>query len=255
MLYRFFRISTAQLAYYRANFFLVVSYWLVSLFVLVVFWKVLFSFLPKSIGEWSFSQLCILNSLCYISWGFFVFFWGLHQIPQKVIGGTLDKFLARPISPLVGLLGEEIHLEGIYEIIAGISGICLFSWNYGFRPSFGQVFFSFLALIFGTLILVFLHGVISLGSFWFGRVDNLRNIIDTMDEFQKYPLTFYPKSFHFFLMFLVPLYFPGSFAARIYLGMPIPSLHWVFFLLSFLFWAGLFVIVYSQCLKRYEANG
>lgn len=255
ILKRFFKIAFCNLTHYRSNFLFVIFYWLISLSILVIFWKVLFQFLPTNIGEWDFPKLCILNSICYISWGFFVFFWGFHQIPQKVVSGGLDKFLTRPISPILGLLGEEIHLEAIYEILAGFIGLFLFSWYYSLLPNLPHFLISLAVLLLGTINIVLFHGAISLSSFWFGKIDSLQHIVDTMDEFQKYPLSFFPRGLHWFLMFMLPLYFPGAFAAKIYLGYSLPLTHWVAFAGSLLIWFGIFFILYNQCLKRYEANG
>lgn len=255
ILFRFIRIAFCHLTYFRINFFLIIGYWLISLSVLVIFWKALFQFLPQGIGDWDFPKLCLLNSICYLSWGTFVFFWGLYQIPKKVISGDLDKFLARPISPLIGLLGEGIHLEGIYEMLSGLIGLIAISWYYSLIPTASQVALSLFAMMLGTLALVFLHGVISISSFWVGRIDSLRQIIDSLDEFQKYPLSFYPMNIRWVLMIIVPLYFPGSFAASLYLGIVVPLWHWAALLMTVLFWGGLFCVLYQRGLRRYEANG
>ena len=179
-----------------------------------------------------------------------MFFWGLHQIPGKVVEGQLDRFLSRPISPLVGLLGEEIHLEALYEIVAGVFSLVLVCAVYSLWPDFGDLLAALAALVAGTLILVLVHGVISLSSFWFGRLEALQSIVDEMDDFQKYPLSFYPRNFRWFLIFVLPLYFPGAFAAKLYLGMEVEARMWLF-----LGCLALFLILYRRCLAHYEANG
>lgn len=252
---RFLRLAVARLAYYRINFLAVVGYWLVSLFVLVVFWKVVFRFLPERLGDWDFPRLCILNSMCYVSWGIFVFLWGLYQIPVKVVSGDLDKYLSRPISPLIGVIGEEIRLEGVYEVTAGIFGVVLFTLTYQLYPTFLHCIECIFAILMGTITLAFLHGSISLAAFWIGRVDSMRYIVDSMDEFQKYPISLFPTGLKFVLMSIVPLYFPGTFAAQIYLGHQPPLWHWVLFGAITLGWSCLFAALYGRCLRRYEANG
>lgn len=255
ILKRYLRIAFCNLTHSRVNLFGLLFYWFVSLSVLIIFWQALFQYLPAQIGIWDFPKLCILNSICYISWGIFVFFWGLHQIPQKVISGELDKFLARPISPLLGLIGEEIRFIALYEIIAGIISATIFSYYYEIPITLVKTAFASACLLLGTLIMVLVHGCISLSSFWFGRIDSLQQIIDSMDEFQKYPLSFYPKNFRWFLFFVIPLYFPGSLTAQVFLDMPIPAIEWVFFAFAFCFWLAAFLLLYRKCLYHYEANG
>ena len=255
ILKRYVQIAFKNFVNYRTNFIMVVLYWFVSLGVLVIFWKALFRYLPQGMNVWDFPRLCVLNSVCYISWGLFVLFWGLHQIPQKVINGEVDKYLSRPMSPLTGFLGEGIYLECIYEILSGIISIVLIVVYYSINISFINIIQFSVVIFLSTLVIVLIHGCLSLLAFWFGKIDSLQSILDDLDNFQKYPLVFFPKNIKLFLIFVVPLYFPGSFSTKILLGIPVPSWHWGALIACFIFWGGVFFIMYKRCLIRYEANG
>ncbi|MBI3534247.1 MAG: ABC-2 family transporter protein [Deltaproteobacteria bacterium] len=251
----FLRIAYANLLHARINFFAIVAYWAVSLGVLIVFWKTLFQFLPVSIGVWNFPRLCILNSFCYISWGVFVFFWGMHRIPEKVVAGQLDKFLSRPIHPLLGLVGEELNLIGVYEVIAGLAALITICIHYAIYPNFVGVLLSTVALVLGTLGIVIVHGVVSLFSFWLGRVDAIQGVLDHFDEFQRYPIDFYSSWLQKILKYIVPIYFPGTFAARIFLNLTVHWSEWLLLFIVLSVWVGIFIFLYRKCMVRYEANG
>lgn len=255
ILNQYMRIATKNLLQYKVNFVFILIYWALSLSLLIVFWKVLFQHLPESLGDWDFYSLCILNSICYISWGIFVFFWGIHQIPQKVFRGEIDKFLSRPMPVLLGLFGEGLNFTAVYEILAGFLSLLLFTfWQQDF-PNILQAFLFLVALIGGTLAVVLVHGCISLLSFWFGKISFVQSFIDDLDDFQKYPISFYPAKIQYFLIFILPIYFPGSFAAKIYLGLAIPNWHWVAFGVCLLVWSIIFMVLYKACLRKYEAHG
>jgi len=218
--------------------------------MLIIFWRVIFRFLPDFIKDWDFKRLIGLNSICYISWGFFTLFWGIHNIPEKVIKGELDKFLARPMSIMVGLIGEGIRLEAVYEIFTGIVSLVMITVYYNIRPSLIDIFLGLSALIIGTTVVILVHGTVSLLSLWIGRMEHFQSVIDGFDDFQKYPLEFFPGKIHFFLLYILPLYFPGAFATKLYFGMKIPVWHYVSLLGVLIFWTLAFSLTYKYSKKK-----
>jgi ABC-2 type transport system permease protein len=249
----FFRIAMKRLVYFRASFVFMLAYWIVSISILFFFWNTVLASQSKILG-WSIGELCFLNSLAYISWGLFVVFWGFRTIPDKVRSGAIDKYLMRPVSPLIAVLGEEIHLTGLYEVFAGCLAmwICIIAFN--LKIQLIGIFGALVALFLGTFTILVIHGCVSLLGFWFGRVSAIQKIVDQMDEFQRYPIQFFGGSAQKLLIFVMPVYFPGTLAASSLLGKPALENAFAFLVAVCIFWIAVFILLYRKALVRYESS-
>ena len=244
-------LSLKSLMAFRFQFVSYILHWIISLFINSFFWWIMFKHLPKSIGEWNFYDLCLLNSLCYISWGIFTIFWGFHLIPDKIINGQMDKFLCRPMSPLIGLIGEGFYPSAIYEIISGLGLVIFFMHLSEQAFSLKLIFLSSLAILMGTYCVILFHAIIALLSLWLGRINILQSMLHELDEFQRYPSNFFPKKISMLLKVGIPLYFPGTFACSILLEKHILPYDWILLIGLCCIFTLLFIFIYSESLKNY----
>lgn len=251
----FWKLSFRKLSEFRTNVVLIFTQWIISIAIILVFWKTIFQYI-NVLKDWNFPELAILNAMCYISWGIFILFNGFYALPRKVLRGALDKYLCRPINPLIGLIGEEFRLEAFYQIFAGILIIILVVIAYQLNISPINFLIGIIFMSSATLIIVLIHGVIALSSFWLGKITALQQFLDDFDEFQRYPVNFFPSTLRIFLTFIFPVALAGSYPVSIMLDKTTNWWPWVAvsLLLSCL-WFVFFIILWKRALVRYESLG
>ena len=212
----------------------------------------------KTLGipGWSFEQFILFQ-------GTFIFVMGFNRMTQislawKVIyevrEGTFDKFLIKPYNPLLYLTVTSWDLEGIGDLLVGVSllvwsfaklGISIVSFNF-----VSYVFLVLLAILFTYSIMVLISSLSFVVVKSFALFDIFFNLIET----GRYPATIYNYGFRFFVSFLFPIAIASTFPATALLKgysllgiltIALPVL--AFFIVSVVFW--------SIAMKKYSSAG
>lgn len=120
----------------------------------------------------------ILDSLWMCS-----YFFGVIGIPEKILTGKLDIYIARPINTLFFVSFENMDLGSFFLTIPGIMMLVYSAAKLKIAVTPGKIF-GYMLLICVMLILIFnLMVILRSAAFWVARVDSLNDFENEMINF------------------------------------------------------------------------
>lgn len=193
---------------YRANLLLMACGGLAYQGVGFIFvWVVIDRF--GAIGGWSLAEVAFLYGLRLTAHGVFV--WFLNQmmvVDQVVREGEFDRYLVRPVNPLVQLMTRGVQLTVVGDLIGGIGLLVAAAAMIDIDWSAGAVAFLVLAILGGGLVEGACQLIAGSLSFRILSTNSLRFSLDDMfNTFGGYPLKIFPVVARFGLTFVLPLAF------------------------------------------------
>ncbi|ADD40239.1 ABC transporter permease [Stackebrandtia nassauensis] len=181
-------------------------------------WVILARF--DAIAGWSISDMALLYGMRLCSHGLWVVLLSpLSQLSRYIREGTFDRFLVRPVNPLVQLMTTRIWFAPVGDLIGGIVllGVAVTLVNVEWTA--WKVAFLIVALIGGAL----LEGGVQLGlsctSFRFVKADQLRFTTDQIfSMFGNYPAKIFGGIGLWALTAVIPVVFVAYLPASVLLG-------------------------------------
>ncbi|WP_200919279.1 ABC transporter permease [Curtobacterium sp. Leaf261] len=172
------------------------------------------------IAGWSTAQIAFLYGLRLTAHGVGTSLFGQHLATDSVIRlGEYDRFLLRPVSPLVQLLTRYFNLGTLGDLALGFGilgtaiGLAPIDWT----P--GLVVLTVAAVVGGGLVEAGLQIGLAGLSFRLGSTRDLKVTVDnTFTDFGAYPLPVFGPAGVFALTFALPLAFVAYLPATIVLG-------------------------------------
>jgi len=208
-----------------------------------------------SISGWSFPQVLFIVGLSNLSWGLYFFFFPVMMLEKFVLNGDFDKFLIKPINPLLQLITSRIAFENIGDIIVGLSLITASSIMLGLDWNFLNIILFALFIASGTVILLSITLIVASVAFWTTKSNALLNIVFRLSNISEYPLEIYNFATVFFISFVVPFAFVNYYPAQLFIGKGIaPNLAYLTPVVAII----TFAIAYSIWklgLKNYQSTG
>lgn len=246
---------------YRANFLVMVLWGLVYQGTGFVFiWVVLSRF--EAIAGWTLGEVAFLYGLrltAHALWG--VFFGNLLYIDMKVRHGEFDRYLVRPLAPLLQIVTERLQVNMLGDLAGGIVLFAAANVMVGIDWSPVAVTYLILALLGGALLEAGVKLLVASFSFRLLNVGNLYWMLDGIlfNQFGNYPLKIFSVTLQFLLTFGLPLAFVAYFPASVLLARTEElSMHPVFAYLAPLagiVWFGLAYLVFQHELRNYQSAG
>lgn len=211
-----------------------------------------------TLGEWSLQEIALFYGSVNISFSIADgVSRGFHLFSNLVKSGDFDRFLLRPRSFFLQIMGTELQLlrfgrlaQGLFVLIWALASLDI--------PILSS---NFLLLILSTcgMVLVFVSLFIIQASISFWSIESL----EFMNSFTyggvqlgQYPITIYKKWFQKIFMFVIPIavvsYFPLSYT----LGKS--DMHWLitfcFPFIGFVFF-GLSLLFFRVGVRHYKSTG
>ena len=203
---------------YRANFLIMVLMGIVYQCTGFAFiWVVLARF--QALGGWTLGEVAFLYGLRLTMHALNgAITGGLYNLEWKVRQGEFDRFLVRPLSPLLQLMCERVHVSIVGDLIGGLAlfaaaaSLVTVNWT----PL--ALLYLALALFGGALIELALRVLFSALAFRFLSANAFMFVLDTVfSNFANYPLKIFGSVLEFLLTFGVPLAFMAYFPAVVLL--------------------------------------
>ncbi len=154
-----------------------------------------------------------------------VFLLGLHVglvIPnltafsRRVLLGSLDFVLLRPLDAQFLLMFERVSLWGLPDLLAG-AGLVLYAAR-ALGLEGGRVLAFFLLLFLAGLLFYLLAFLVSLLAIWVVYVHNLINFLANFLRAGQYPAGAYGPGLRLFFTLVVPVYWMTTVPAEVALG-------------------------------------
>lgn len=170
----------------------------------VIWW--LFFGLAGDIRGWTLGDVTQLFGIVAVAYGTYAtFFGGARHLAKFALDGSLDIYLGRPRSPLVGILFSRSDPTGIGDIV---SGIALVAWSAD-GPAEIALALAFAAL--GASVLVSTYVAINCLVFWTsGTVRVLDQLFDGFMTLSSFPQIGMPGIIQVLLYTALPAAFVGN---------------------------------------------
>ncbi|MFE2290537.1 ABC transporter permease [Streptomyces sp. NPDC059452] len=182
---------------------------------LAFIWAVLDRF--GQVGGWGLGEIAFLYGIRLTAHGL----WLLpgHQlihVDEVVIEGEYDRYLVRPVPPLVQLLTRRVRLSSLGDLAGGVVLLSIASASAPVDWSPGAVGFLLLAVVGGALVEGALQLAASALVFRMKRVSPIKFAIDMIfNDFGNYPLKIFGPVAGFGLTFVFPLAFVAYLPATV----------------------------------------
>lgn len=240
---------------YKLDFLMGVSAHIARQTVGILFLSIIYTNTP-ALNGWTYHQSLMLYGFALIPAGLDEFFLrNIWTLPNKYVRmGNLDRLLLRPINPLYAITVDGTNLHGFILSIYGII-VCVYSGielNLVFTP---MTFLWILVLIIcATSIYFSITILMATFSFWFIDVMSSMVLIESLNQFLKYPLAIYPYALQILLTWIIPYAFTSYFPVEFILGGSLAAYAYItpVIALLLLFIASRFFVF---GLKRYSSAG
>lgn len=141
----------------------------------------------------------------------------LWAVGQRLVRkGEFDKYMTRPISPLIYCALETFQVDGFGEMLIGILLMANTWQTVAWTPL--KAFAFIISIPFATLIYTALKIILSSLAFWMKQSGSLLYVFYQVNGFSKYPVTIYNFPVRFLISFIVPFaftaYYPASFLLK-----------------------------------------
>jgi ABC-2 type transport system permease protein len=245
---------------YRANFLIMVLMgvvWQGTGFAFI--WVVLSRF--QALAGWTLGEVAFLYGLRLIMHALTGVLAGdLHSLEWKVRQGDFDRYLVRPMPPLLQLLCQGMYVSIFGDLIGGLGLFVAASVLVSIDWTPLAIFYLVLALLGGALIELSLRLLFSALAFRFLSTSGFMFLLDTLfTNFGNYPLKIYGSVLEFLFTFGLPLAFTAYFPATVLLGrtgeLRVSPLFAYGAPLAGILWLGLALLVFQREMHHYQSSG
>jgi ABC-2 type transport system permease protein len=245
---------------YRANFVLGVVFGLIYQCTGFVFiWVVLSRF--EAVGGWSLGEVAFLYGLRLVMHALNGFFsGGLFEVEWRVRQGEYDRYLVRPLAPLLQILTQHAPNSALGDLLGGVALFVAATTLVAVSWTPAAILYLVLAVIGGALIEFAIRMFCASLAFRFLSAQPALSLVDEiLSNFGNYPLTIFGGVLQFLLTFGLPLAFMAYFPAVVLLGRGAElQVHPLFAYTTPLFgaiWLALAVAVFRREQRFYKSAG
>lgn len=207
----YWKANWAAAMEYRASFLMQFFGMFLNDGIWVLFWSLYFTRFPVVKG-WTLEDLILLWSIVTASFGLaYGLFYNGSRVPELVVQGQLDYYLALPKPVLLHLVVSQFRFFALGDAIFGPVLLLLFV-----KLTLVKVFIYILVVLLGAGI--FLGFGITVGSlvFFLGQAEGLAgNLITVLVHFATYPTGIFSKGVRVLLFTLIPAGFVATLPVEI----------------------------------------
>jgi ABC-2 type transport system permease protein len=183
-----------------------------------VFGLFLFYRTGYKLGGWTWEQAMLVMGLFTLMEGVAAAFLNpnLGRIVRHVQTGTLDFVLLKPIDSQFWLSTRNFSPWGLPDVLFGLIVIGYAGTRLGFGPL--QYARGLVPLALGMAVLYSLWFLLGTTSIWFVKIYNVTEVLRSLLEAGRFPLSAYPMAYQFFFTFVVPVAFLTTVPAQAMIG-------------------------------------
>lgn len=258
-IYIYFRMMSQHLKTmleYQADFIIAMVAAMLTQVLGFIFLWVLYERIPDIQG-WLFWEVAFIYAMVFFTEGFAsLFFEGIWHVSGMVNRGELDRLLVRPISPVLQVLGSAVGMNGIGNLFVG--GIIIFQ---AFRHievdwTLGKIGIALILLVSAVVVRTSVYFAACSTVFWTRSPGNaFGNLVHTLSDFAKFPLTIYSLGIQVLITIIVPFAFISFFPASYLFAKEDWALIGLLTPLAAIYCATLSVWIFNKGLRKYESAG
>jgi ABC-2 type transport system permease protein len=206
-------------------------------------WVVMHTF--PSLAGWGLAEIAFLYGLRLTAHALAMIpLMSVHDIHSVVRNGEFDRFLLRPLNPLVQLMGNRMGISQFGDLLVGVTLLAVAGQNAHVQWNAWLIAFCFVAIIGGALIEAAFF--VALCSLSLRMIDTfaLRVFVDDIfSKFGSYPMKIFGSTVEWLLTFVLPVAFVAYVPSGVVLGkldnpwaLAAPLLGVVLVALAYLIW-------------------
>ena len=256
-LYRTFLVQRLKaMMEYRIDFLTGAASFLINQITNVVFISIIFSQIP-SLDGYLYEEILFIYGFSLIPKGLdHLLTDNLWKVAWFIVRkGDFDKYLTRPIHPLVHVIMEDFQPDAFGELLIGIvlmgsaASALMLEWTVV------KVLLMLIAVIFGALIFTGIKIIGAAIALWIKQSGSILQIFYLTSDFAKYPVTIYSSFVRNIVTYIIPFAFTAYYPAAYLLRgeNPVMGIGGVVVAGSVLLTVG--ILVWNRGLRAYESAG
>lgn len=127
--------------------------------------------------------------------------------------GDFDKYMTRPIDPLLHVIMEGFEPDALGELLTGIVLVAASSAKMGLALTGIQVLLGLVAIVAGTLIYTGIKIIFASVALWTKRSGSLLHMVYMTSDFAKYPVSIYNEFVKSLVTYAIPFAFTAFYPA------------------------------------------
>lgn len=215
----YLRLGALNEAQYRVNFWLQLLQSLVALGTAIAVIALVFRF-TDDLGGWSVDELLIVLGIHVALGGLIqaVIQPNMQQFMTDVREGTLDFVLLKPVDAQLLMSLRRLAFWKLVDVAVGAGVIVVGAVRLGDAIGILAYLAFAVTVLLGAVIVYSFWLVISVGSFWFVKLDFVVELFDGLYQAGRWPVTLYPGWLRAVFTVLVPLAFAVTVPAEALAG-------------------------------------
>lgn len=219
LLYIYLRVGVMSELQYRVNFFVQLVQSLIALVTGLIVLSLVFSYTTELAG-WSQAELLAVMGVHILVGG--IIKTAIQPNMERLMGdvqqGTLDYTLTKPEDSQLLISVRETRIWQMVDVVMGAIVLGTAVVQLGERVGLLQALGFAAALVLGGFMVYSFWLMLTTGSFWFVRVDNVLELFQSMYQAGRWPVGIYPDALRLSLTFLVPIAFAVTVPAEALTG-------------------------------------
>lgn len=209
----------------------------------------------ENLAGWNFNQMLLLYGITMISVGLQdMCFDALYDIgPKYIRRGEFDKFLLRPVHPLLSIIGSSKEVTsfgyGILGLVMTIVMLIKLQIPITIILILKIVFFA----IVGAAIIGAINTIFSISSFWTYRSNEVIWSFFRIYTFAQYPINIYNGFVKILITVILPFAFVAYYPTASYLGLE-PYMIYLSPIIAIVLWI-IAIKLWDWALKKYRSTG
>lgn len=173
----------------------------------------------NGIGGWTLAEITFLYGMRLCSHGiFYACFSQLFDIDRILITGEYDRFLVRPMPPLLQVFTRKLRVNCFGDMIGGIALLLTASFGVAVDWTPQAILFLILAVIGGALVEGSVQIALASLSFRYLNMMAVRlTVNETFNQYGNYPQSIFPRPLSLLLTFVLPVAFVAFLPASVIL--------------------------------------
>lgn len=215
----FVKQQIKRLMEYRVDFLTGATSFLVDQIINLVFIGIIFSQIPHLKG-FAYFEIIFIYGFSLVPRGLdHLFTDNLWKVSWFIVRkGDFDKYLTKPINPLVHIIMEDLAFDALGELLTGIVLMIIASVKLGIDYTVSTVLLMLLAFIFGMAIYTAIKIAGAALALWIKSSGSILQIFYMTSDFAKYPVTIYNGFIKNIVTYIIPFaftaYYPASYILR-----------------------------------------
>lgn len=207
-----------RLMEYRVDFLTGAFSFLVNQITNILFIYIIFSQIPNLKG-WSYQEIIFIYGYSLLPKGIDHLcndnLWKLAYF--YVRKGEFDKYLTRPINPLLHVIMEDFQFDALGELLIGMVLVVSASLKLHIQYDVGKIILFIIAVVFGVLIFASIKIALGALSFWIKRSGSILHMFYMSSDFARYPVTIYNNIIKVIITYIIPFAFTSFYPASYFL--------------------------------------